>query len=347
MRINRSEFIQQLEGKRVSLDKVNDDPTLTNSQKSRLRRADLNRDGFIEGAREAERLFTEMDHYDRNGSRGSIETTSSGSIARVADAVRGAIEVPTSRPSADGSPLGRLLAANPSLETNQDLLNLFLRRNRNNWNAAAADARRVGVDINDLVSNRDGLIDPTRANPTGDTGDVGNVGDVRPPNSSDVARLSRVRGADNTTLTFRQKVVQVAERLRMDPVHLMAVMSFETGESFSPSVRNRSTGATGLIQFMPSTARGMGTSTSSLSRMTPERQLDYVERYLQPYAGKMNTVEDAYMAVLWPAAVGDGPNRALFRNPTRAYRQNRGLDINRNGVVTAREAASKVRAKIR
>ncbi|TNE48598.1 MAG: lytic transglycosylase domain-containing protein [Deltaproteobacteria bacterium] len=132
----------------------------------------------------------------------------------------------------------------------------------------------------------------------------------------------------------------------MDPVHLMAVMSFETGETFSSSVRNRHTGATGLIQFMPQTARGMGTSTSALSRLSPERQLDYVERYLEPYAGRMNTVEDAYMAVLWPAAVGRGPNHVLFRRGTRAYRQNSGLDINRNGYITSREAANKVRAKI-
>ena len=160
------------------------------------------------------------------------------------------------------------------------------------------------------------------------------------------ARIGRVAGMENTTPEFRQKVAQIADRLGMNPQHLMAIMSFETGGRFSPSIRNRTSGATGLIQFMPSTARGLGTSTAALSRMSPMQQLDYVEKYLKPFAGKMNTLEDAYMAVLWPAAVGKGPNHSLFRSPTIQYRQNQGLDTNRNGVVTAREAASKVRARI-
>lgn len=160
------------------------------------------------------------------------------------------------------------------------------------------------------------------------------------------SRIGRVAGMENTTPEFREKVAQIADRLGMDPKHLMAVMSFETGGTFSPSIRNRTSGATGLIQFMPSTARGLGTSTDALARMNPMQQLDYVEKYLKPYAGKMNTVEDAYMAVLWPAAVGKGPNHALFSNPSIQYRQNSGLDVDHNGVVTAREAASKVRARI-
>ncbi|TNE46301.1 MAG: lytic transglycosylase [Deltaproteobacteria bacterium] len=160
------------------------------------------------------------------------------------------------------------------------------------------------------------------------------------------ARIGRVAGMENTTPEFRQKVADIADRLGMDPQHLMAVMSFETGGSFSPSIRNRTSGATGLIQFMPSTARGLGTSTDALARMDPMQQLDYVEKYLKPYAGKMNSVEDAYMAVLWPAAVGKGPNHVLFSSPSIQYRQNSGLDTNGNGQVSAFEAASKVRARI-
>ena len=38
----------------------------------------------------------------------------------------------------------------------------------------------------------------------------------------------------------------------------MAVMSFETGGTFDPGIRNAAgSGATGLIQFMPSTAAGL------------------------------------------------------------------------------------------
>lgn len=143
---------------------------------------------------------------------------------------------------------------------------------------------------------------------------------------------------------FSARVQQMAQRLGMNPDHLMAVMGFETGGTYSPSVRNAAgSGATGLIQFMPSTAAGMGTSTSALAGMSAVEQLEYVERYLSPYSGQLNSLEDAYMSVLYPAAIGRGPNHGLFRRGTTAYRQNSGLDINRDGTVTVGEATNKVR----
>lgn len=52
----------------------------------------------------------------------------------------------------------------------------------------------------------------------------------------------------------------------------MVVMSFETGGSFSPSERN-GIGATGLIQFLPGTPRGLGTTTDQLANMSSVDQL--------------------------------------------------------------------------
>ena len=52
----------------------------------------------------------------------------------------------------------------------------------------------------------------------------------------------------------------MAGRLGISEADLMAVMSFETGGTFNPGIRNAAgSGATGLIQFMPSTAAGLGT----------------------------------------------------------------------------------------
>jgi soluble lytic murein transglycosylase-like protein len=72
-------------------------------------------------------------------------------------------------------------------------------------------------------------------------------------------KLVPVRGMESTSREFQEKVVQIAERLGTNPNFLMAVMSFETGGTFSPSVRNQAgSGAVGLIQFMPRTAQGLG-----------------------------------------------------------------------------------------
>ena len=146
------------------------------------------------------------------------------------------------------------------------------------------------------------------------------------------------------TTEFKNKVIEVAKRLNMDPKVLIAIMAFETGGSFSPSQKNAAgSGATGLIQFMPSTAKGLGTTTDALARMTAVQQLDYVEKYFAPYKGKLNTVADAYMAVLWPAAVGKSMDYVLFKKGTTAYNQNKGLDTNKDGVITKAEASYKVR----
>ena len=146
------------------------------------------------------------------------------------------------------------------------------------------------------------------------------------------------------TPQFKQKVDAIEKRLGMAPGSLMAVMNFETGGEFSPSTRNRAgSGATGLIQFTRNTAKGLGTSTDALAQMSAEDQLDYVERYFQPYKGKVGTVKDAYMAVLYPKAIGKPEWYPLFVSGTKAYEQNAGLDRDKKGVVTVADAVARVR----
>jgi len=155
-----------------------------------------------------------------------------------------------------------------------------------------------------------------------------------------------VIGIQNTTQTFRARVIEIANQLQTQPIFLMAVMSFETGGTFSPSIRNSQSGATGLIQFISSTAIALGTTTQALARMTAIQQLDFVEKYFRPYRGRLNTLEDAYMAVLYPIAIGRGRSYVLFRTPSIEYQQNRGLDSNQDGAITVAEAADLVRRRI-
>jgi len=145
---------------------------------------------------------------------------------------------------------------------------------------------------------------------------------------------------------FARKATAIATSLGIDPSWLMACMAFESGETFSASVRNRSSGATGLIQFMPETARSLGTTTELLAMMTPEQQLDYVAQYFRRYAGRLHALSDVYMVILWPKAVGQSEDYVLFEGQTKQYAQNRGLDINHDGAVTKAEAAAKVREKL-
>lgn len=145
---------------------------------------------------------------------------------------------------------------------------------------------------------------------------------------------------------FRVKVREVAGNLGFDPTWLMAVMAFETGRTFSPNSQNPISGATGLIQFMPRTAIGLGTTTAKLSRMTAVEQLDLVEAYYKPYKSRVSNLGDAYMAVLWPAAIGKPDSHVMWAAGSKEYNQNSGLDINRDGKITRGEAVSRVNDEV-
>jgi hypothetical protein len=150
--------------------------------------------------------------------------------------------------------------------------------------------------------------------------------------------------------TFDSKVKDVAKSVGADPEHLMKVMKFETGGTLDSKTKNPGSSATGLIQFTGKTAQALtGADTKAaalkiLSDMTPTQQLDYVQKYLKPFKGKINNVEDLYMAVLYPKAIGKGSEYALFKKGTEAYFKNKGLDLNKDGVITKIEAAQRMQA---
>lgn len=148
---------------------------------------------------------------------------------------------------------------------------------------------------------------------------------------------------------FKARVLWIADSLGCSPDDLMACMAWESGETFRASTKNMAgSGATGLIQFMPSTAKALGTTTQALAAMTAEDQLRFVYAYFRPYAGRLNNLGDVYMAILWPKGVGQPDHFVLFdraKAPT-TFRQNAGLDVNHDGLVTRAECLVKVNGKL-
>jgi len=159
--------------------------------------------------------------------------------------------------------------------------------------------------------------------------------------------IARATGADGKLVwggrveqDFRAKVREIAERLKVSPSWLMAIMYFES--RLSPSAQNKQSGATGLIQFIESTAQGLGTSTAALKNMSAIQQLDYVYKFFAPNAGKIQNLDDAYMLVLWPRAFRMPADYVLWTQGSIEYTQNRDLDTNHDGTVTKGEAAQRV-----
>jgi hypothetical protein len=172
------------------------------------------------------------------------------------------------------------------------------------------------------------------------------AGTAKLEGASESASVIEVAWGKTVGLEFKNSVVGIAARLGCDPSHLMAAMAFETGESFSPSIQNPKSKATGLIQFMPTTALDLGTTIDALAKMSALDQLKYVEKYLTPYANRMRSLSDMYMAVLYPKCVEKVDSTILFERGTVAYSQNAGLDVNNDGFITKGEATSKVQSEL-
>ena len=144
---------------------------------------------------------------------------------------------------------------------------------------------------------------------------------------------------------FVNKTVTIAQDLQINPNDLFAIMDFESAGIDHRNV-NPLSGATGLIQFMPSTARGLGTSTQALKSMSEIEQLDYVKKYFQPYKGRIKDLPDVYCAVLWPKCVGKSSDYVLFTRGNITYTQNNGFDKNKDGIITKQEITTLVKGRL-
>ena len=121
------------------------------------------------------------------------------------------------------------------------------------------------------------------------------------------------------------------------PEWLANLISNESASTYNPSITN-SIGATGLIQFLPSTAKDLGVTTDILRKMTFAQQLSYVDLYLSKYfngagankgifdkkTGKVTdkfTQTDLFMIIFYPVAVG----RPDFVFPENVQKANAGI----------------------
>jgi hypothetical protein len=115
---------------------------------------------------------------------------------------------------------------------------------------------------------------------------------------------------------------------------MLKIMNNESG--LRTDAVNPHGGATGLIQFMPATAKGLGTTTDALKNMSATEQLDYVEKYYAPYQGQLHSATDLYTVTFYPAALGKPGDYVIGGNNAGLIaRENSIFDIDGDGVITA------------
>ncbi len=155
-----------------------------------------------------------------------------------------------------------------------------------------------------------------------------------------VENLAFIDKVKDNKEAFGKKVIDIAAKLDTVPNNLMIVMNNESAGTFSPSIKNPTSTATGLIQFMEDTAKGMGTSTQALAKMSNVQQLDYVYKYLAKYKDKYKDASDLYLAVFFPLALYQKDENWQF--PQWAVKANPIFDINKDGKLTKAEFRSYV-----
>lgn len=146
-----------------------------------------------------------------------------------------------------------------------------------------------------------------------------------------------------------EKINNISKEINCSSEDLTALIYFESGGN--PKAVNKTTDATGLIQFMPSTAKWLGTSTRQLYNMPAEKQLDYVKKYLttmkQEAGFKKNEKLDAgqlYALVFMPGKAKKG---TLCSRGSIEYQQNTCLDFNGDGRVDVNDLYKTIKSTVR
>ena len=160
-------------------------------------------------------------------------------------------------------------------------------------------------------------------------------------------------GIERTTPEFRRRLIQIAEDLGIDPNWLTTVISFESG--FNPRAANTGSSATGLIQWIASTAknkypdkfpanmtrRQVRAKIQSIGMM---EQLEMIHKYFQPHKGRMHSLRDVYLAVYKPSLMRKPMDYVVARQGSKEYRLNK-FDHGNKGYYTVGDVAASVQGR--
>lgn len=132
----------------------------------------------------------------------------------------------------------------------------------------------------------------------------------------------------------RKRIAEISARLGLQKDWIYLIIHKESRGNHQAV--NRHSGATGLIQFIPKTAKSLGTTTTELLEMTALEQLDYVEKYFERVTDKysINSYHELYLSVFYPKAMGESNAYVIGPKGSRVVSLNKGVDVNNDGIIT-------------
>ena len=150
-------------------------------------------------------------------------------------------------------------------------------------------------------------------------------------------KILRIKKKNEFTKDDRKKLRSIAKELNINKTKwLYKVIYIES--RLDPRVVNKYSGATGLIQWIPSSAIACGTTTKELLNMTVSEQLDYVKIYLKLVLNgrKVNSYLDLYLSVFSPNAVGKTDSYVIGYKNSKIVSQNKTF-MNKDSTITRRD----------
>lgn len=136
-------------------------------------------------------------------------------------------------------------------------------------------------------------------------------------------------------LEFTSSIEALAEKRGISTSELYKVIKGESG--FDPKAKNES-GATGLFQFMPDSAKELGVTPKDILNMTPTQQVGLYDKYLE----RWNYSSDNRLGIMQaaPAFANRAPEDLVYGKDTKAWEKNPGWRELNNGPITVRSINS-------
>lgn len=144
----------------------------------------------------------------------------------------------------------------------------------------------------------------------------------------------------------QKALIELSNKLNVRPAWFMATFYHES--RINTTAVNPSTNATGLIQFMPKTAKYLGTTIEDIHKMSFTEQFHYIEKYISYYKD-ISSYEDLYLAIFYPAALNKSDYYIIGKSPpkNKAYKDmsfkektyilNKAMDVNKDGILNVKD----------
>lgn len=244
--------------------------------------------------------------------------------------------------------------------------------------AGAKPAAQVESSFTDNILGKIGSFLPTGVGsliPTAEAStNISNIPRTAPiiPTKSPIKIISAKEKVDYNSIQSRLKELgpeflisaqKLASKYNVRVEDLLANMYAES--RLDPKAINPKGGASGLIQFMPETAKGLGTSVEEIRNMSAIDQLKYVEKYFDQFGleklgkvqkekGQTVSASSLYSTVFLPK-FKEAPENTIFGvkdsqellpgtklSMGKIYEQNASLDLNKDGKITKEELGTKI-----